>query len=75
MKKYLNRLCCHPLKVEHLGDLTRFYFPRLECCDKFGAIELATAQNPGVRRIETFSGDVRDTFYFLDGEEWKTEAR
>jgi hypothetical protein len=41
--------------------------PKGSCCDMSGCIELFRRLDPDVRRIETFSGDVRDTRYERDG--------
>jgi hypothetical protein len=40
--------------------------PAGNCCDMSGCIELFRRLDLGVRRIETFSGDVRDTRYERD---------
>jgi len=41
------------------------------CCDMGGAIDLFTRIDPRVVKIETLSGDTRDTIYEKVGSEWQ----
>ena len=40
--------------------------PPVTCCDMEGCINLFRAIDLGVRRIETYAGGQRDTFYWRD---------
>jgi len=50
----------------------RLDMPPVCCCDMSGCINLFRAIDPDVRRIETYSGGLRDTFYERNGEDqWR----
>ena len=45
--------------------------PPVTCCDMEGCINLFRVIDPGVRRIETYAGGQRDTFYWRhDRDRW-----
>ena len=67
-----NNLCCHLTKMTVTDDEVNLHFPDGECCDMGAAIKLATCATPSVLRIQTWSGEKRDTGYIKEGSEWKS---
>lgn len=45
--------------------------PPMNCCDMSACIALFEKIDPGVKRIDTFSGKNQDTSYVLQATGWK----
>lgn len=52
----------------------KLYMPAGHCCDMSACLELFTEGWPAVKRIETFSGNERDTTYVKRGGRWHSFA-
>jgi hypothetical protein len=72
-----DRLQCEVLKLTYdfksqRGDLR---IAEDECCDMSACIKLFEAIDSGVRKIETYAGDVLDTIYWRSGFGWEAGGR
>jgi hypothetical protein len=67
------RLVCCVMRLEY-DFRTRtgaIYFPDGRCCDMAGCVALFEGIDPGVRDIQTYSGEESDTRYRKGGDgEW-----
>jgi|688.fasta_scaffold1809558_2 hypothetical protein len=68
------KLCCSLLKIVCSSEIIEFYFPKDECCDMSGAIEIAEYINPKVKLIVTISGDKIDTCYKKNKKTWSAHC-
>lgn len=50
----------------------RFYFPRNNCCDMSGAIQVAKSLSPSVSQVETFVDGNPDTIYVYQDGDWQS---
>jgi hypothetical protein len=59
------KLCCsvRSITYDFQTRTGRLDMPPITCCDMTGCINFFRAINPQVRRIETYAGGRRDTFY------------
>ena len=72
MPIYNEKLQCEVINIEYFyaDKIGRAYFPKDNCCDMQGIIDIFTNIDPNVRLIETFANDRSDTVYEKSCGKW-----
>jgi len=69
----IDRLQCgRPVRIEYNSatNVGKLYMKPGCCTDRQAAIDLFMAIDPKVVLVQTFAGDLPDTFYSRDDSEW-----